>query len=207
MVNTTVSQNLNTEPNSSCDPNKTLLAEFGKLWAEADELWEHHLHAPAFRGYVSADYQVIYEMLNRLRGRVLTFLEWGSGLGIATIMASRMGFKAYGIEAEPDLVEFSERFAKVYGPQARFAQGSFVPEEFEWNPEDGNELCQTSIDIPSAYDELDMELRDFDLVYAYPWPDEYILFQNILRQFGNRDALFLSYDAREGTQLVPIRSH
>jgi len=198
-----VSQTLDTEPDSSCDPDETLLGEFGSLWAEANDLWERHLHAPAFEGYVSADYLAVYESLARLQGRVLTVLEWGSGLGIVTIMASRMGFQAYGIEAEPDLVEFSERFAKAYGPKARFAQGSFIPDDFECNPADGDEVCRTIVDIPSAYDELDMELRDFDLVYAYPWPDEHILFRNIMRRFGRRGAMLLSYDSREGMQCFP----
>ena len=58
------------------------------------------------------------------------------------------------------------------------------------------------MDAASAYDELDMELRDFDLVYAYPWPDEHILFHNIMRRFGRREALFLSYHEREGVELV-----
>lgn len=172
------------------------------MWAEANDLWERHLHARAFQGYVSADYLAVYESLARLRGRVWTVLEWGSGLGIVTIMASRMGFEAYGIEAEPDLVEYAQRFAKAYGPKAQFAQGSFIPDDFQWNPAEGDEVCRTIIDVPSAYDELDMTLRDFDLVYAYPWPDEHLLYRNIMRQCGGGDAMFLSYDSREGTQIV-----
>lgn len=184
---------------------KTLLAEFGTLWAEADDLWERHQDTPAFHTYVSADYAAVYESLARLRGSVLTVLEWGSGLGIVTIMASRMGFDAYGIEAEPGLVAYSESFAQAYGPNARFAQGSFIPDDFHWNPADGD-VYRTIIDAASAYDQLDMELRDFDLIYAYPWPDEHALYHNIIREFGRTDALLLSYDAREGIELVCFRN-
>ena len=197
-----MSHHLKAEPDSSFVPDKTLFAEFGCLLAEADDLWERHQDTPAFHGYVSADYQAVYESLAQLQGRVLTVLEWGSGLGVVTIMASRMGFEAYGIEAEPVLVEYSENLAHAYGPKARFAQGSFIPDEFEWNPANGDDVIRTVIDAPSAYDELEMELRDFDLVYAYPWPDEHILYHNIIREFGRSDALLLSYDAREGIDLV-----
>jgi len=189
---------------SAFDSDKTLLAELGRLLAEADALWERNQNTPEFHGYVSADYLAVYDSLARLRGRVSTFLEWGSGLGIVTIMASRMGFEAYGIEAEPALVEHAEHFAHVYGPDARFAQGSFIPDDYEWNPANGDDAIRTLINAASAYDQLDMELRDFDIVYAYPWSDEHILYHNIMRQFGRKDSLFLTYDAREGIELTRI---
>ncbi len=179
-----------------------MLAEFGRLWSEAEGIWDKHQHEPAFHGYVSADYRAIYESLVRLQGRVTTVLEWGSGLGVVAIMASRMGFDAYGIESEPILVDFSVNLAQKYGPMTQLAEGSFIPDQFEWNPADGSEVNRTMIDVPAAYADLDMELRDFDLVYAYPWPNEHSLFQTILRQFGNREALLLTYDVREGVQLV-----
>ena len=202
-----VNRKPNGERDSACDPDGTLLARFGKLWAEADDLWERHQNTAAFQGYVSANYLTVYESLVQLRGSVLTVLEWGSGLGVVTIMASRMGFEAYGIEAEPDLVEYSERLAQKYGPNARFAQGSFIPSGFKWDPADGDDVYRTIIDAVPAYDELDMELRDFDLVYAYPWPDEHTLYRNIMREFGRRNAMFLSYDEREGIELIRFHDH
>lgn len=183
----------------------SLLAEFRELWAEADNLWDQYQETPAFHGYVSADYYAVYQSLLRLEGTAATLLEWGSGLGIVAIMASRMGFEAYGIEAEPSLVEHAERLAQFYGSAAQFAQGSFIPEEFEWDLIEGDESQRTLIDIPAAYESLDMELRDFDLIYAYPWPEEHTLFRNIVRSCGQKNALFLSYDGREGMEL--IRSH
>jgi len=176
-----------------------LLDEFQQMWSEADQLWEQHRKDAGFYRYVSADYEAVLDALLKVEGRA-TFLEWGSGLGVATIMASRMGFEAYGIEAELELVEHSHAFAERYGPAAKFAHGSFIPEEFEWDPSEGEEVFRTIIDLPSAYDDFDMELRDFDLVYAYPWPDEFSLYCSILRQFGCGNAMLLSYDAREGMQ-------
>ena len=197
-----MSKTLNAEADSSYDADRTLLAEFGSLWADAENLWEQHQDTPAFHGYVSADYRTVYKSLARLQGSVSTVLEWGSGLGIVTIMASRMGFEAYGIEAEPDLVEYSESLAQVYGRHARFSQGSFIPDEFEWNPSDGDDAYRTIIAAASAYDALDMEIRDFDLIYAYPWPNEHTLYHNIMREFGRQDALLLCYDARKGIEMV-----
>ncbi len=182
--------------------DQSLLLAFADLWADAEAVWERHENAPAFHGYVSADYRAVFDALVGLRGRATTILEWGSGLGVVTIMASRMGFDAYGIEAEMDLVDYSRDFAMQYAPQAKFAMGSFIPDAFDWNPANGDEVVRTVVDAPSGYDELDMQLRDFDLLYAYPWPDEHVLYHNIIRQFGRSDAILLSYDAREGIDVV-----
>ena len=196
---------MNPEHDSLRNLDDALLSEFGSLWAEVDALWERHQEAPAFHGYVSADFQAVYESLAQLQGRALTVLEWGSGLGAMTIMASRMGFEAYGIEAEASLVEFSEHLALDYGPKAKFAQGSFIPDQFQWNPADGDNVIRTLVDAASAYNGLKMEIRDFDLVYSYPWPNERILYHQILREFARPDAFFLCFDARAGVELVRIQ--
>ena len=182
--------------------DRTLLAEFRRLWAEADNLWARHHDASGFHGYVSADYLSVFRSLFRMQGSVSTVLEWGSGLGIVTIMASRMGFEAYGIEVEPELVWFSESLARTYGPNARFAIGSFIPDDFVLHPADVDDASRTVIDAASAYDELDMELRDFDLVYAYPWPDEHALYRRVMSEFGRKESLLLTYDAGEGIELT-----
>lgn len=181
------------------------LAVLPDLWAEADAIWEAHLTAPEFRGYVSADYQAVLNAMVQLRTRASTFLECGSGLGVIAIMASLLGFDACGIEAEPLLVDFARDLAEKYGPGAKFAVGSFIPDEFEWDPSKGEEVHITVIDLAAGYDELAMDLDDFDVIYAYPWPTEHQLYHNIMRQFGAKHATLLSYDAHEGILLVPIR--
>ncbi|MEM8736025.1 MAG: hypothetical protein AAGG44_17480 [Planctomycetota bacterium] len=197
-----MSDDLPSAANSSAEDDETLLAEFQELWDAAEDIWERNENSPAFFRYVSADYLSVFDSLRQLRGEAFTFLEWGSGLGVATIMASRLGFDAYGIEADAQLTEYALALADSYGDQARFAQGSFVPDQYSWSPSNGDEVSRTIIDMPCAYDELDMDLRDFDLVYAYPWPDEHTFYHNIMRQFARKDALLLTYDALEGTQLV-----
>ena len=172
--------------------------ELKTLWKEAGELWDEFENQHQFHEFVAADYEQVYQALRELRNRAFTFLEWGSGLGVITIMASTLGFDAYGIETQPHLVELSRSLAKKYGPEARFAEGSFIPSQYEWDPVHGDETFRTVLDAEPGYEELDMELRDFDLVYAYPWPHEHPFFQDIMRECGGRKSLFLSYDVREG---------
>jgi hypothetical protein len=196
-----VTENLNTLLEAPLISDGPLLSEFSQLWAEADQLWNLYQDTAPFAEYVSADYLSVYESLARLRGSATSVLEWGSGLGVVTIMASRMGFQAYGIEAEPGLIEHAAQLAASYGATARFARGSFIPDHFVGCRADG-ERYRTVVEVAEGYTELDMDLRDFDLVYAYPWPDEHTFYRNIMRQFARSGAMLLTYDARAGMELV-----
>ena len=169
-----------------------------RLWQVVDDLWESEQSLPEFESYASANFDEVYRYLQKIPSNRQTFLELGSGLGVVTIMASRLGFDAYGIEAKPELVEYSRNFAAEYGPGARFEVGSFIPDQFQWDPAGGDESIRTFIDLPDAYAELDMSLSDFDVIYAYPWPTEHDLYNNFLAQFARPGASFVTYDAREG---------
>ncbi len=196
------------QSNSESTANKAtdadLRAEFGALWDEAERVWDTHQNERAFERFVSADYLAVARALSELRGHGVTFLEWGSGLGVATIMASHMGFDAFGIETELELIDRAEELADTFRSSAQFAAGSFIPDSFRWDTIEGDESQRTVVDVADAYGDLDMELRDFDLVYAYPWPDEHGLYQKIMQQFASRNALLLCYDVREGMQVTPF---
>lgn len=186
---------------ASADP---LLNEMRLLWAEADEIWNECHTQEEFGGFVSADYVEVYESLCGLKDHVTTVLEWGSGLGVVAIMASRLGFESYGIEVEPLLVERAQELAERYGADTQFAAGSFIPDDYQWNFELPGNPSRTETDSRAAYDELDMQLHDFDLVYAYPWPDEHGLYLDILKHHCGENASFLCYDAREGVSLSRV---
>ena len=180
---------------------QALLSDLKPLWKEADKLWDAQQNEPSFEAYVSADYEEVFHSLVKLKKTCHRFLEFGSGLGMATIMASRIGFEAYGIEMKSELVDYSRQYAEKYAPSALFATGSFVPSQFEHDPSRGEESYCTAIDEFSAYEELEMDLDDFDLVYAYPWPTEHELYRNIVKQFASPHCQLLIYDAREGVLL------
>ena len=199
-----MTQNLNSHQDGAVHGEYPLLEEFEDLWQEATELCEKHQHMPAFEGYVSGDYAALYHALAELQGQAWTFLEWGSGLGVLTIMASRMGFEAYGIETEATLIEHAEDLAHRYDSNAKFSHGSFIPDDFDISFSDEYEINRTVIDMPSGYDAIDMELRDFDLVYGFPWPEEHAFFRTIMQQFGSRETLFLSYDARDEIEVCRV---
>ena len=65
------------------------------------------IEIPAF---VPSNFELVYLRARReFRPRNLAtgrrFIEWGSGIGVVTCLASCVGFDAVGIEIEPKLVE------------------------------------------------------------------------------------------------------
>ncbi len=204
---------MNVDADQDADENaddRELLAEFRLLWRDAATLWDEHENEPAFEGYVGSDFFAAWTVLKSLRGRGSTFLEWGSGLGVVAIMASRMGFDAAGIEIQGELVELAQTLAKRHSADVDFVCGSFVPDGFEPDASAGDEFFRTDSDSASGYDQLDRELSDFDIVYAYPWPDEQGLFNSIMRRCGGRRSVLIRYDNREGISVrrpgMPKRS-
>ncbi len=176
--------------------------ELRDLWSAAAAIWNAHEAETAYEGYVSADFTAIYARLLKLRGRAHTFLEWGSGLGVVAIMASRLGFDSYGIEVKRELVDAARELAMQFDARPKFAIGSFIPNEFNGSLRNGDEFHRTDTNDLDAYAELNMELEDFDLIYAYPWPEEHTVFRSIVRRCAAPHALYLQFDVREGLKLT-----
>ena len=169
-----------------------------KLFAAGDRIWQENKHDFHYRDYVAADHERVFQALAVLKERAVTFLEWGAGLGIITSTAALLGYEAFGIEIDPKLCRQAEELAEAFGARADFSYGSFVPDAYEASDEYEREFFRTVMDEHDGYAEIDMELRDFDLIYAYPWPGERDFFLDVARQCGRRGALLMTYDVREG---------
>ena len=53
-----------------------------------------------------------------------------------------------------------------------------------------------------AYGELGMDIADFDLVYAYPWPGEEDWLIEMVRRFGGPRTSLMIYTVRDGYELL-----
>jgi SAM-dependent methyltransferase len=171
-----------------------------KLLQAGSEAWDefrqvakdrHHLFIPC-------DQPGAYETLRAHRAQATTFLELGSGAGIVTILADLLGFEACGIEIEPWLVERSTQLAAEFDSGASFAEGTFVPLEYQDEIENLSADFHTPTGGASGFDELGLDLSDFDLVFAYPWPDDEDWLAELFRRHARPDATLLTYDVSEG---------
>lgn len=158
-----------------------------EIWRRFDiEVRQHDWHP-----FVPVEYGDVLAKLLELRAPGLKFLEWGSATGVITIMADLLGYDAAGIELDAQLVAIARDLARKYDSRARFAVGSFLPAGYQWTSSDGDTRLGTIGHGPSGYLELGQPLEDFDIVYAYPWDGEEVVFRDVMKKYGAADARLL----------------
>lgn len=159
----------------------------------------------AIPAFVPSDFDEVYRALAQIvAARMATgqrFVEWGSGVGAVTCLASIVGFDAVGLEIERSLVDIATDLARRCGIAAQFVCGSFVPSGAERLVDSDGEVTWLRTDAPDGYAELDLEPDDFDVVFAYPWPGEEQVIFNLFKACAAVGALLLSYHSQDGLRL------
>jgi SAM-dependent methyltransferase len=164
------------------------------------ERFDRDVRAQDWHPFVPAAYDRVLDTLLHLREPGLRFLEFGSATGVITIMADMLGYEAYGIELDPALVDMARSLAATFDSRATFVAGSFIPDGYRWVAPSGDTRRGTIGDGASGYSALGMELDSFDYVFAYPWPGEDLMMQDIVRQRGGTRTRLLQYGP-EGVQV------
>ena len=170
---------------------QALCEEGWALWCRFDAERRRH----SFHPFVPADHQAVLEALIPLRAPGLRFLEWGSATGVITIMADILGFEAYGIELDPDLVDQARELARKCESRARFTVGSFIPAGYRWKDHRGDERLGTIGHGDSGYLDLGLSLEEFDVVYGYPWSGEELMMLDLMKVHGRPQATLLVHAA------------
>lgn len=177
--------------------------------ARIEQFIQSRLNDP-IHSFVPSDFPLVYGALHHVADAHLApgplFCEWGSGAGVVTCLAAMTGFEACGIEVESDLVDLAVAMARRHHVRAGFCLGNFVPhdgqdiaaqtDEFEWLAVGGRD----------PYDEMDLEISDFDLIFAYPWPGEERVIERLFDRFAADGALLMTYNGQEGIRLFRKRA-
>ncbi len=92
-------------------------------------------------------------------------------------LAALLDFDSCGIEISRDLVDGARELVDDFNLPVEFVHGSFVPhagvaQAEQACAERSSEQFWLVTDADDAYDELGFDADDFDLVFAYPWPGE-----------------------------------
>jgi hypothetical protein len=159
-------------------------------------------HFPAF---VSSDFSLAYQALRYLEASALLsgdrFCEWGSGLGVVSCLAAMTGFRAFGVEASGRLVREARRLARDFDLPAEFARGNFIPRGAGGRLLAGREFAWLSTGGRCGHEALGINPDEFDLIYAYPWPDEERLVEDLFEARARPGALLLTYHSEQGLWL------
>ncbi|MEM1356033.1 MAG: class I SAM-dependent methyltransferase [Planctomycetota bacterium] len=183
------------------DPGLLIPADADELIRDAEDRIERFIIAsrqsaplPAF---VASDFRMVYRTLDRVLDRRLAtgrgFCEWGCGFGVVAGLASRLGLEACGIEIEHDLVHHGQRLLEDHGLDVPIVQGSFVPPGGDELVDAVAQQAWLKTGETPAYDELELEVDDFELIFAYPWPGEEELVDLLFERFAAAGALLLTY--------------
>lgn len=187
---------------SQLDPELRL--RLAELADEGWEIWRRfdtEVRQEEWHPFVPADYDDVLRTLQRLRAPGLRFLEWGSATGVITIMADMLGYEAYGIELDAQLVGIARELAQRFDSRARFAAGSFLPAGYRYRSRTGDDRIGTIGTGDSAYPELRHPLEDFDVVYGFPWHGEEGMMLDLMRAYGGSGARLILNGGTEGIRV------
>lgn len=156
--------------------------------------------------FLPSDPVLLYRVLRFLSEEDLpagrTFCEWGSGFGVGACLASLLGYQAYGLEIEEDLVVLARQLAGDHGITVENLCTSYFPEGYGSYPAQGGEELMipqpdsrwenATVAVP-AYEGMDCEVDEIDVFYVYPWPGEQELMHNLFETVAADGAILIAY--------------
>ena len=169
---------------------------------------DHHIP-----GFVASDFVRVYSALRALADSNLAagglFCEWGSGFGVVSCLAAMLDFEAWGVEIEGELVDAARRLAEDFEIPATFVRGSFIPPGSKISLGDGDGFNWLSTEGEDLQHEMDLGPEDFNVIFAYPWPDEEDVIERLFEQIAGDGAILVTYHSDERLRFrrkVPRRS-
>ena len=149
-------------------------------------------------------FAVLEEVTTRNLPPTRVFCEWGSGFGTATCLASLLGYEAYGLEIDEELVRLSRAIARRLGIPVEILCTSLFPEGYAaYSGVDGIALVTPKSlrdhndndkdRRPLRYDGMEIAIADIGLFFAYPWPEEHELIQQLFDAVAREGAMLVVY--------------
>jgi hypothetical protein len=156
-------------------------------------------------GFVPSHYEGAYYVLRALATAAPApgglFCEWGSGFGVIACLAALLDFDASGIEIEAELVDAARQLAGDFSLPVEFALGSFIPRGGEALADAGDGFSWLTTDEGGAEEELGLAPDDFDVIFAYPWPDEEKFTGHLFERYAAVGSVLVTYHGGEEFRL------
>lgn len=160
------------------------------------EAFQDRWDRPQIEQFVAADYRLVYQSLDWTRKTQSMigqrFLEWGCGFAVVSAMAETLQFHPIGIESEIDLLHEGQKTMRRWELDLELVHGNFLPPGAEDLADDPT-LPSLGHEIESAYQSIGLDLDDFAIVYAYPWPGEDDFHEQVFDRYAARGALLMLF--------------
>jgi hypothetical protein len=192
-------------------PETRVSDQVARLIATCSRGWErffadHDDHqAPRFVPSVPERvFAVLEEITRRQLPPTRVFCEWGSGFGTATCLAALLGYEAYGLEIDEELVRLSRAIARRLGIRVQMLCTSLFPPGYAAyagvngaalvTPASARDHPDTAeARGPLRYDGMEIAIADIGLFFAYPWPEERALMRQLFEAVARAGALLVVY--------------
>jgi hypothetical protein len=166
---------------------------------EADRRIERFQRDHVLPAFVPSDFTRTYDALRTLAAQDLAsgnlFCEWGSGFGVVACLASMLDFDACGIEIEGELVDEARQLAADFDLPVEFVCGSFIPPGGSGCLDNEGGFAWLTAEADGAHEEMGYDPDDFDVIFAYPWPDEEHAVVTLFERYAGPRTLLLTYHA------------
>ena len=110
-------------------------------------------------------------------------------------LAAMLGFNAYGIEIDRILYDASRSLASQFELPVTFIHGNFIPRG------DFKPVNEFATEGASAYQKLGLDVYEFDVVFAYPWPSEERVVQELFERRAREGALLITFNQYKSVRL------
>lgn len=156
------------------------------------DCWDQH-HAEQF---VAADYELVCQALLWIGQTPFPigkrFLEWGCGFATVACLAASLDWRVHAVEAHPELIAQARETVRWWPATVDLVHGNFLPP--------GAEDLSADPTLPSlghggrnAYQQWELDLDDFSVIYSYPWPGEDTFHEDVFDRYAAPGALLLMF--------------
>ena len=191
------------------DERESLPDDVARLLEDADERIDLFIrarqHDDPIAAFVPCDFVMVYRALAQLQHLRIApgdvFCEWGAGFGVVAGLAGLLGMESCGIEIHRDLVDAAMGLLEDHAIDAPIAHGSLIPDDGDALVDELSQQAWLRTGEQSGYDELGVEVEDFDIIFAFPWPGDEELIDRLFEKYAAVGALLLTYHGMNDLRL------
>lgn len=156
--------------------------------------------------FIPSDYVLVYDALREVAALAVApgnaLCEWGCGMGVVATMGVMLGYEACGIEINHELVDEARALAEDFDQSVEFICGNMIPTGGDrYADSASSEMSWLSMGGHDAYEQLGLDVDDFDAVFAYPWPGEEDVIDNLFEHYAAVGALLITYHGIDGIRI------